>query len=132
MNTKMQLDTKTHMANGRYEISERELMRYRQHGMAMVSFAKMEPHPSGSGSIGLKPLVECIGNGGANPKVGKPVEAWMRRGPVPAIIISSGLQASDASKSMVKFDAAREVETLKFDYCAKVSDNRVRLEPIYR
>lgn len=117
-------------AGGLYRPSEAEIDRYKQHGMAMLRFARMHPFPSGTARIDVAPLLEAI-CGGAGPRVGKPAEAWIKRGEMPTIIISAGIQGR-GSKSHVKIDGTKELAFLKFEYCPKVSDNQVMLEPIYR
>lgn len=116
-----------------YVIPEREVKRYVQHGIAKLDFNSMCPFPTGSGFIELRPLLDAIGREGTNPRVGKPAAAWVQRGDTPVIIVSSGLQKSDATKSPVIIDTVRkEAEYLKFHYCPKAGDNHVLLEPIYK
>jgi hypothetical protein len=116
---------------GIYRPSDAETDRYRRHGMAMLRFADMAPRPSGNARIDVGPLLEVVGREGTNPKVGRPTEAWVRRGEAPVIIISAGAQ-HEGSKSHVKIDAGRELAFVQFGYCPKARGNTVLLEPIYR
>jgi hypothetical protein len=125
--------------NGAYPPSEAEISRYRQHGIAKLSFADMYPRPIGTCRIDLQPLLDTLGKKGTSERVHEPSEAWVQRGETPVIMISSGMQKTNAGnkplKSHVIFDTKKENKPkLEFTFILKGHTgraNEVDLKPIY-
>jgi len=76
-----------HGTNCIYPPSEREIERYRTHGVAILRLADMYPEPvNGKGKIDLGPLLE----------IHKPAKAWMRLGPDARLIITANEDGGNA------------------------------------
>lgn len=96
------LNCSINATNGIYRLSEREIERYRLHGVAIARLANMYPQPiNGNGKIDLRPLLKISNQ--------KTVRAWVRLGPDARLIITTETGANACPARALEINGERHL-----------------------